>query len=154
MIQLEREKLAKERKIDAIRQKAIEAETKPREADKLAKNIVEMTGKTDDTRLTFHTVSGIVIVEKSDIAYFKANGNYTQLITFQKTDTILMGMGALMKMLNQETFVRADRSTIVNLHNICRLDNKQRSCTFRSANGQEVKTSLLSPAFKRLEALL
>ena len=154
MIQLEREKLAKERKIDAIRQKAIEAETKPREADKLAKNIVEMTGKPDDTRLTFHTVSGIVIVEKSDIAYFKANGNYTQLITFQKTDTILMGMGALMKMLNQETFVRADRSTIVNLHNICRLDNKQRSCTFRSANGQEVKTSLLSPAFKRLEALL
>lgn len=154
MIRLEGEKLAKERQLDAIRQKAIEAEATPTEANQLAHNIVEMTTKTDDSRLTFHTVNGIIIVEVADIAYFKANGNYTQLVTFKRTDTILMGIGAVMKMLNQETFARADRSTIVNLHNICRLDNKQRSCTFRSSDGQEVEASLLTPAFKRLEALL
>lgn len=31
---------------------------------------------------------------------------------------------------------------------------KQRRCIFRSANGQEVETKLLAPAFKRLQHLL
>ena len=51
-------------------------------------------------------------------------------------------------------FVRADRSTLVNLHNISRLNFKKRTCTFRSSDGRELETSLLVPAFKRLEELM
>ena len=47
-----------------------------------------------------------------------------------------------------------DRSTLVNIHNISHLDAKQRTCTFKSADNIEVETTLLAPAFKRLEAML
>ena len=90
----------------------------------------------------------------SDIAFFKGDGNYSQIVTFHDKDTVLVGLGALEKMLSPETFVRADRSTLVNIHNIARLLPKQRRCIFRTASGQEVETTLLAPAFKRLQGLL
>ena len=89
-----------------------------------------------------------------DIAYFKGDGNYSQIVTFHDKDTVLLGLGALEKMLSPEVFVRADRSTLVNIHNVCQLLPKQRRCLFRSADGKKAETTLLAPAFKRLQALL
>ena len=149
MIRLQREKLQKEQQIEAIRQKAIEAES-----TSLAQDIVKMTEKTGDERLTFRTASGTIVVSPSDIAYFKGDGNYSQIVTFHTKDTVLTGLGALEKMLHPEIFVRADRSTLVNIHNICQLLPKQRRCIFRSVNGQELETTLLAPAFKRLQSLI
>ena len=87
-------------------------------------------------------------------AYFKADGNYTRMVTFQGEDIIFQGLGRLEKTLDQSTFVRADRSTVVNIHNISRLDARERLCTFRSPDGTEVETTLLLPAFKRLKDIL
>ena len=152
MIRLQREKLERERRIETIRQKAIEAENK--EETPLAKDIVKMTERAADERLTFRTASGTIVVDISDIAYFKGDGNYSQIVTFHSHDTVLTGLGALEKMLDPETFVRADRSTLVNIHNISNLLPKQRRCIFRSQQGQEVEAKLLVPAFKRLQELL
>ena len=149
MIRLQREKLEKDQQIEAIRRKAIEADS-----TELAKDIVKMTERTTDERITFRTASGSIVVEISDIAFFKGDGNYSQIVTFHDKDTVLVGLGALEKMLSPETFVRADRSTLVNIHNIARLLPKQRRCIFRTASGQEVETTLLAPAFKRLQGLL
>ena len=150
MIRLQHEKLERERQLDTIRQKAIEAES-----TELAKDIVRMTERTDSpSRITLRTVSGTLVVEASDIAYFKGDGNYSQICTFDTRDTVLIGLGALEKMLDSATFVRADRSTLVNVHNISRLQPKQRRCIFRSASGQEVEATLLAPAFARLQRLL
>lgn len=149
MIRLEGEKQEKERQINAIRKKAIE--TAP---DQLAKYIVKMTENTGDTRLTIRTINGTIITNVADIAYFKADGNYTQMVTFQRTETILTGLGKLEKMLDSQVFVRADRSTLVNIHNISYLDVKQRRCVFKSVDNVEVETTLLAPAFKRLDSYL
>lgn len=149
MVRLQREKLKKEQQINAIRKKALEAEPTP-----LAHDIVKMTEKAKNTRINIRTSKGTVILESADIAYFKADGNYTKMITFEREDTIFLGLGALVKLLDPETFMRADRSTVVNLHNIERLDTSQRTCTFRSSDGIEVETTLLAPAFKRLKAIL
>lgn len=149
MMHLQREKFEKEREIRAIRKKAIEADT-----NEFAKDIVKMTEKSSGTRLTIVTSNGTVMLEAIDIAYFKADGNYTKMVTFQCEDTIFLGIGKLEKMLDPKTFVRADRSTLVNVHNISRLDAYQRRCTFRSTDGIEVETTLLLPAFKRLKEIL
>ena len=96
-----------------------------------------------------------VVVETTDIAYFKADGNYTLMVTFHGSEMIVRGVGSLLeKMLDQKTFVRADRSTVVNIHNVARLLPRERRCIFRSTEGQEIETTLLAPAFKRLEAYL
>ena len=149
MVRLQREKLQRDQQIEAIRQKAIEDEPA-----RLAEDIVRLTEKPADTRLTLRTASGTIVVEVRDIAYFKGDGNYSQIVSFHGSDTVLCGLGTLSKTLDPETFVRADRSTIVNVHNISRLQPRQRICVFRSANGEEVETTLLAPAFKRLQAYL
>ena len=149
MVRLQREKLQKEQQIEAIRQKAIEAET-----TELSQDIVRMTERNTEERLTLRTASGTIVVNVKDIAYFKGDGNYSQIVTFYDKDTVLLGLGALEKMLDPETFVRADRSTLVNIHHVCHLLPKQRRCIFRSPAGQEVETTLLAPAFRRLQELL
>ena len=159
LIRLEREKEEKARQISAIRKKAIEAVEEERlragaATGVLARDIVRMTETTDDTRLVMRTVNGTVVTSAADIAYFKADGNYCQMVAFQRTDTILTGLGKLEKTLSPQIFVRADRSTLVNIHNISHLNAKLRTCTFKSADGIEVETTLLAPAFKRLEAML
>ena len=120
----------------------------------LAKEIVKIAQLPKNSKLSFRTINGMVSVEAEEIAYFKADGNYTTLVTFRSQDTIFSGIGSLEKTLDQSVFVRADRSTLVNLHRISRLNSKQRTCTFRATDGTEVDTTLLSPAFKRIERLL
>ena len=169
MVRLQREKLWREEQIEAIRKKALEvrdsqnnspestqAESPQTESPQtaLAEDIVKMTEKSYEERITLRTASGTIVVDVKDIAYFKGDGNYSQIVTFHDTDTVLIGLGALAKMLSPEIFVRADRSTLVNLHIIYSLLPKQRLCIFRSPTGQEVKTTLLAPAFKRLQELL
>ena len=150
MMMMQQEKLQREKQISHIRQKAIEAEP-----NELAHDIMRMTENTNTMKITLHTINGTVIVEPTDVAYFKADGNYTQMVTFHGTEMIVKGIGTLMdKILDQKTFVRADRSTVVNIHNIVQLIPRERRCIFRSSDGQELETTLLAPAFKRLEAFL
>ena len=149
MIKLEGEKLQKERQISAIRQKAIDADPSP-----LASDIVKMTEKPGNTKVTIRTANGIMVFDSADIAYFKADRNNTTVVTFDKTDVIFMGLGAVEQQLDPKIFLRADRSTLVNIHNISHLDTKERLCRFRAADGKEVETTLMTPAFKRLKDLL
>ena len=150
MIRLQGEKMMKVQQIEAIRQKAMASRS-----NELAHDIVRMTEHSnEDARITFRTASGTIVVDVKDIDYFKGDGNYSQIVTFHTKDIVLTGLGTLEKMLNPNTFVRADRSTLVNIHHVCQLLPKQRRCLFRSPEGQEVETTLLAPAFKRLQSLL
>jgi hypothetical protein len=150
MIRLQREMLQREEQIEAIRRKAIEE----MKASRLAKDIVKMTEQSFEQRITLRTATGTIVTDVKDIAYFKADGNYSRLFTFSGSSTVLHGLGALEKMLSPEVFVRADRSTLVNIHLVASLQPRQRRCVFRSPSGQEIDTTLLAPAFKRLQELL
>lgn len=169
MIRLQQEKLWREEQIDAIRRKALEvrdSQTNPHESKQtessqtdnpqtaLAEDIVKMTEKSYEERITLRTASGIIVVDVKDVAYFKGDGNYSQIVTFHDSNTVLIGLGALAKMLSPTIFVRADRSTLVNIHHIYNLLPKRRLCIFRSPTGIEVETTLLAPAFKRLQEYL
>lgn len=146
MMRLQWEKQEQERLIRAIREEAIKDEQV-----KLAQSIVKMTDKDAPKQLTLRTTNGTVIIDIADIVYLKANGNYTQLATFSDTDLVLVGLGTLITMLQGHNFVRADRSTVVNVNYISRLNASRRTCVFKSPDGVELSTSLLAPAFKRLE---
>jgi two-component system LytT family response regulator len=113
-----------------------------------------MTEQSFEQRITLRTATGTIVTDVKDIAYFKADGNYSRLFTFSGSSTVLHGLGALEKMLSPEVFVRADRSTLVNIHLVASLQPRQRRCVFRSPSGQEIATTLLAPAFKRLQELL
>ena len=149
LIRLQQEKQQREQMIETIRREAIKDAT-----NDLARNILKITDKATDEHITLRTASGTIIADLKDIAYFKGDGNYSLMTSFHSSATVLISLGALEKELNPAVFVRADRSTLVNIHHIYNLLPKQRRCIFRSAAGQEIETTLLAPAFKRLQDLL
>ena len=150
LLRIQRQKQEREQLIRAIREEAMKAND-----TLLAKDIVKMTAATPEPkRLTLRSQTGSLVVDADDIVFLKADGNYTQLHTFYSTDLVMTGIGAIAKQLDAPYFVRADRSTLVNICFISRLDTVNRSCIFRSHDGKELKTNLMLPAFKRLAGIL
>lgn len=150
LLRVQRQKQKREQLIRAIREEAMKAKD-----TLLAKDIVKMTDATPaPRRLTLRSQNGSMVVNTDDIVYLKADGNYTQLHTFHSTDLVLMGIGAIAKQLDAPHFVRADRSTLVNVSYISRLNAAEHLCVFRSPDGSELETTLMLPAFKRLSNLL
>ena len=150
LLRVQRQKQEREQLIRAIREEAMKANDTI-----LAKDIVKMTDATPaPKRLTLRSQSGSLVVDADDIVYLKADGNYTQLHTFHSTDMVMMGIGAIAKQLDAPHFVRADRSTLVNISYISRLNATEHLCIFRSPDGTELETTLMLPAFKRLANLL
>lgn len=150
LLRLQRQKQEREQLIQTIREEAMKATETT-----LSRDIVKMTEPTDiPQRLTVRTASGTLTVAVNDIVYLKADGNYTQLVTFHSSDLVLQGLGALAKQISAPHFVRADRSTVVNISFISRLNATEHQCCFRSPDGSELSTTLLQPAFKRLADIL
>ena len=150
LLRVQRQKQEREQLIRAIREEAMKAND-----TLLAKDIVKMTDNTPaPKRLTLRSMKGSIVVDADDIVYLKADGNYTQLYTFHSNDLVMTGIGAIAKQLDAPHFVRADRSTLVNISYIIRLNAAERLCIFRSPDGTELETTLMQPAFKRLANLL
>lgn len=62
--------------------------------------------------------SHFVKIERDTILYLKAMENYTQIVTPQRTHTVLMRLATLEKQLPPSVFLRANRSYIVNASKI------------------------------------
>lgn len=150
LLRVQRQKQEREQLIRAIREEAMKAND-----THLAKDIVKMTAATPaPQRLTLRTLGGSLVVDADSIVYLKAEGNYTRVVTFHSADVVTTGIGAIAKLLDAPHFVRADRSTLVNITYISRLNTAEHLCHFRSPEGKELETTLLLPAFKRLAGLL
>lgn len=101
-------------------------------------------------RNTFRTATGKVFVDTADIAYIRADGNYSQLTTFDATEDILVSLATLEQSLDGNRFLRIDRSTIVNRQLVYKLNAKRRLCTLRSGSGQTVSLELSKPGLETL----
>ena len=149
MQRLQRVRLEREHLIQTIREEAVKAEQ-----TKLAQDIVKMTERPKPVPLQLNTTNGMAMVDPSTVVYLKAERNYTRLMTFNSSIIVQQGIGTLTARLDENTFVRADRSTVVNIGYIYQLVPAERRCLFRAPDGTETETTLLAPAFKRLDKLL
>ena len=138
--------------MSAIKLSAVDYLLKPIDKGELAHAIAKAASRAEteastpppiQEKINFKSVNGKISVAVSDIAYFKAEGNYTQMVTFSRLDMVLEPLLSLEQRLHEHSFVRADRSTIVNVKKIYRLDCQQHTCTLQSENGRlrELKLS-------------
>ena len=104
-------------------------------------------------KLSFRTVNSKLFVAADDIACFKAEGNYSTIVTFGGEELILENLLSLERRL-PDGFVRADRSTIVNIGKLYRLNQQERSCTLRSADGRNLELKLSKSGIENLQAIL
>lgn len=105
-------------------------------------------------RQVFNSVNGKLFIAASDIAYIKADGNYSRITTFRSEEMVLESLLKLEQRLPPETFVRVDRSTIINLTNVYRLNHKQHMCILLSADGRERRLQLSQSGMESCISLL
>lgn len=143
--------------MSAIKYSAVDYLMKPINKNELAIAItkaVNTCGEVSEAhtdKLSFRTVSGKLFLTASDIAYIRADGNYSLLTTFSSEEHILESLASLERQLDKSVFIRIDRSTIVNVKCIYKVNTKRRICTLRSLGGQTLETEVSKTG---LEALL
>ncbi|MBR5073699.1 MAG: response regulator transcription factor [Bacteroidales bacterium] len=93
-------------------------------------------------KLSFKAVNSKLFLNPDSIAWFKAEGNYTTIVTFDGQDLILESMLSLEKRLPGNVFKRIDRSTIVNISKVYRLNPQKQICFFRSENSAQKELEL------------
>lgn len=105
-------------------------------------------------RLSFKSVNGRILVTPDDIAYIKADGNYACMTTFQSQDMVLENLLSLEQRLPKNMFVRVDRSTIVNLRKVYRLNHQQQVCTLQATDGRTLQLKLSKSGIEQLMAIV
>ena len=93
-------------------------------------------------KLSFKSVNCKLFFPAEDIAWFKAEGNYATIVTFHGEHLVLENLLSLEQRLPGDCFLRVDRSTIVNIGLVCRVDPHQHSCTLRSSDGRTLELKL------------
>lgn len=116
--------------------------------------LMESPASPSADRLTLKTISGMILLKKSDILFINAFGNYSKVTTFRETETVMESLGTIESLLTDKAFVRCDRSTIVNLKYVYKIDTKRNICIFRSDDGQTVQTELSKSGMERLRQSL
>lgn len=105
-------------------------------------------------KLSFRGVNSKLFVAADGIACFKAEGNYSTLVTFDGQELILENLLSLERRLPAGAFARIDRSTIVNLSKLYKINQQERSCTLRSDEGRTLEVKLSKSGIEALTAIL
>lgn len=130
--------------MSAIKFSAVDYLMKPVNKNELALAItkaaqtsrVENDDEVSTGKLSFKTVTGRVYLQSDDIAYIRADGNYSRLVTFDSEEVVMDSLAVLERKLDKTVFVRVDRSTIVNAKRVYKVNVKRRRCTLRSLVGK------------------
>lgn len=149
--------------MSAIKLSAVDYLLKPIDKGELAhaiakaadRAVVETTATSSlPENLSLKSVNGKIFVAVDDIAYMKADGNYANIYTFHGQDLILESLMTLEQRLPANTFARVDRSTIVNLQRVYRLNHQQHTCILLSANGCELRLELTKSGMEKLMEMM
>ena len=138
--------------MSAIKLQAVDYLIKPIDQNELALAIAKLTAKSDATdtmqpasptgKIVFRTANGKLFLDKEDIAYIKADGNYACVVTFQGQEMVLESLATMERHLDKAIFVRADRQTIVNLASVFKLNVKRRTCLLKAKDGTTLEVEL------------
>lgn len=149
--------------MSAIKLSAVDYLLKPIDKGELARAIakaadravVDMTVVSSSHQtLSFKSVNGKIFVSTDDIAYIKAEGNYASINTFHGHDLILENLLTLEQRLPSNSFARVDRSTIVNLQRVYRLNHQQHTCMLLSTNGCLLRLELTKRGMEKLMEIM
>lgn len=147
--------------LSAIKLDAVDYLIKPIDKNELAiavSIIIEheerLQNDSSPARLSFRTANGKMYVQPNDIAFIEADGNYARITTFFDTEDILESLAALTRSLDPDIFVRTDRSTIVNIQLISKINIRRRLCIMRDTEGHTLTLQLSKSSLDTLNNIL
>jgi two-component system LytT family response regulator len=104
-------------------------------------------------RIKFNNHNGFVMLNAEDIVYCEANKNYCKTVLANgKTELITMQLGSVEEKLDKETFIRVNRSTLVNLDYLESFDRHKKSVVLSDIL-QKYELKVSASGLKRLKGL-
>ncbi len=104
-------------------------------------------------KLKFNTNNGFLLISPEEIIYCQADRNYCNVfISNGKNELVTVQLGVLEKKLLEESFVRINRSTIINLEYLEYFNQQEKKVTLRDTI-QEYEIEVSSSGVKRLMKL-
>jgi len=84
-------------------------------------------------RIRFNTRHGFVLIEPDEIQYIKAEWNYSKIyLNNYRTELLSVNLGNIEKLLPKNNFFRINRSVIINLDCLSRVDRKAKTCEIKT----------------------
>ncbi len=105
-------------------------------------------------QIKFSTFGGFFVINPDDIIYIKADWNYSKI--YSGTDdyeTVTTNIGSVEKMLPDNSFMRINRSTIINLKYLSRVKRLLRKCVLQK-DGVVYELSIPIKKIRELEKKL
>jgi DNA-binding LytR/AlgR family response regulator len=101
-------------------------------------------------KLRFNTRSGYLLIHPDEIFYIQADWNYSEIyLSKEKHEVISMTLGAVEELLPKETFVRINRSIIINRNFITKIQTSKRLCHLNK-DGEECSFTITESHLKQL----
>jgi two-component system, LytTR family, response regulator len=80
-------------------------------------------------KLLFNTRSGCIVLDENEIIFCRADVNYTRFyLTGKREELVTLNIARVMEMLRMEGFYRLDRSHIINLSCLRKVDRSLKMC--------------------------
>jgi len=101
-------------------------------------------------KLRFNTRSGYILIHPDEIFYIQADWNYSEIyLSKEKHEIISMTLGSVEELLPKETFVRINRSIIINRNFITKIQTSKRLCHL-SKEDEECSFSISASHLRQL----
>ena len=105
------------------------------------------------SRLRFTTRSGFTFINLNDLIYMEAEGNYTCLYLMHgKEETVTQSLGQIEEELSPKEFFRVNRSVIINLRFLQRVNRRTKVCHL-TAGPADFEFNIPGEQIKLLESL-
>ena len=82
-----------------------------------------------ENRVRLNTRCGYILVDPSEIIYIQADGNYSEIVfSLSKKELVTLNIGTIEKLMPAGKFIRASRSSLLNIACLRKVDRKLRQC--------------------------
>ncbi len=101
-------------------------------------------------KLIYRNVSGILIIDPSELVYVEAAGNYSSFRLIDgRNETVTVSLGKVEEQLDPLYFFRTGRTFLINLRFLKKINSKKRECILHS-DGKDFKCDISQDKIKIL----
>jgi two-component system LytT family response regulator len=101
-------------------------------------------------KLIYRNVSGIIIIDPSEVVFVEAAGNYSSFrLSDGRNETVTVSLGKVEEQLDPLYFFRTGRTFVINLRFLKKINSKKRECILHS-NGKDFKCDISHDKIKIL----
>jgi two-component system LytT family response regulator len=91
--------------------------------------LIELTSK---RKLRFNTTGGFIMIDPQDIIFIQADWNYSEIhFSKDKNEVVSINLGTIENLLPKRDFVRINRSVIINLKYLEKVQRGKRLCILK-----------------------